>query len=146
MTRVPRTRLRAGLLVAVLAGITLGCNGDTIPTGPTVLNVATQTFTGTLAVGASRFYSFTLTAGGTVSASLASVTSAQDNTVMDAILELGIGFPAGTGCAVQTTKNVSPALTTQVLASAEPGIHCIRVADVGDLHTPIKFAVRFAHP
>jgi hypothetical protein len=139
-------RLRAGLLAALLAGVTLGCNGDSVPTGPTVVDVATQTFTGTLAVGASRFYSFTVTSRGSITASLASVTSAQDNTVLDAILELGIGFPAGTGCAVTTTKNVSPALTSQVFTSTEPGIHCVRVADVGDLNTPIKFAVRFAHP
>ena len=146
MTRRSFARLRGGLLAALVAGVALGCNGDSTPTGPTVVNVATQTFTGTLAVGASRFYSFTSTSGGTVSASLASVTSAQDNSVLDAILELGIGFPAGTGCAVTTTKNVSPALTTQVLTSAEPGIHCIRVADVGDLRAAVKFAVRFAHP
>ena len=134
------------LLAAMLAAIALGCGNDAVPTSPTVVNVSTQTFTGTLVVGASRFYSFTVTSGGTIAASLASVTSAQDNTVLDRILELGIGFPAGTGCAVTTTKNVSPALTAQVLTSGEPGIHCVRVADVGDLTAPIKFAVRFAHP
>jgi hypothetical protein len=134
------------LFAALLAGLALGCGSDSVPTSPTVVDVSTQVFSGTLAVGATRFYSFTVISGGTISASLASVTSAQDNTVLDAVLELGIGFPAGTGCAVTTTKNVSPALTTQVLTSGEPGIHCVRIADVGDLTAPIKFAVRFAHP
>jgi hypothetical protein len=135
------------LVAALLATIAMGCNGGTnTPTGPTAVNITTQTFTGSLAVGASRFYSFTVASGGTITASLASVSAAESGETLDAILELGLGFPAGTGCAVTTTRNVAPALTTQLLTSAGPGVHCVRVADVGDLTVPVRFAVRFAHP
>jgi hypothetical protein len=134
-------------LCVLLAAIAMGCDheSDTV-TGPTALTITTRTFTGSLAVGASRFYSFAVSSGGTITASLASVTSDRDGLPLDTILELGIGFPAGTGCAVTATKNVSAGLTAQLLSSATGGVHCVRVADVGDMTAPVKFAVRFSHP
>lgn len=135
------------VIILVLSMATLGCHdGSSTPTSPTFVTVTTETFASTLDVGATRFYSFTVTSGGTVSAELASVTAADTGAVMGTILELGLGIPAGTGCAVSITKNVTPALTTQLLTSFEPGIHCVRVADVGDVTKRIRFAVRFAHP
>lgn len=135
------------VIILVLSMASVGCHGDSAtPTSPTVVTVTTETFASTLDVGGMRFYSFTVTSGGTVSAELASVTAADTGAVMGTVLELGLGIPAGTGCAVGITRNVTPALTTQVLTSFEPGIHCVRVADIGDVTGPIRFAVRFAHP
>jgi hypothetical protein len=136
---------RATILVLSIAAF--GCHHDSVtPTSPTAVTVTTETFASTLDVGAMRFYSFTVTSGGTVSAELASVTAADTGAVMGTTLELGLGIPAGTGCAVSITRNVAPALTMQVLTSFEPGVHCVRVADVGGLTKRVRFAVRFAHP
>jgi hypothetical protein len=30
--------------------------------------------------------------------------------------------------------------------AVQPGVHCVRVADPGDLATPVNFAVRFSYP
>jgi hypothetical protein len=135
------------ITIILLSIAAVACNGDAAtPTSPTVVTVTTETFASRLDVGGSRFYSFTVTSGGSVSAELASVTAASTGAVMGTILELGLGVPAGTGCAVSITRDVTAALTTQLLTSFQPGIHCVRVADVGDMTVPIRFAVRFAHP
>jgi hypothetical protein len=136
------------LTMAVVAVLTVACGDDASPTSPTdTTPVATSvTYAGTLDVGASRFYSFTNTAAGSVTAFLASVTSPDTRLPIGAALELGIGVPAGTGCATTTTQVVAPGLVSQMTVSLAAGVFCLRVADAGELRAPVTFAVRFTHP
>jgi hypothetical protein len=131
------------IAIAVAAALTMACEAST-PTGPITLR--TETFTGSLAVGASRFYSFTVTAGGTVSVTLASVTSQADGATLTQPLEIGIGVPAGTGCSTSVATSVSSGLVTQLQMSAGTGVHCVRVSDTAGLPLPINFSLRFTHP
>jgi hypothetical protein len=136
------------LALAILAAVTLACGDETSPTSPTdTTPVSTSvTYAGTLDAGASRFYSFTNSAAGSVTAFLASVTSPDTKLPIAVPLELGIGVPAGTGCATTTTQLVAPGLVPQMTTSLAAGVFCLRVADAGELRAPVTFAVRFTHP
>jgi hypothetical protein len=136
------------LSVAVLAALTLACGDDESPTSPTDTTPASTsvTYAGTLDAGGSRFYSFTNGAAGSVTAFLASVTAPDTRLPLAVPLELGIGVPAGTGCATTTTQIVAPGLVSQLTVSLAAGVFCLRVADAGELRAPVTFAVRFSHP
>jgi hypothetical protein len=135
------------LLVIATLVATCACGEDTVtPTGPSTVTISSETWSSRLAAGGSKFYSFNVSADGTVTATLVSVTSPGSGLVLSPLLEIGFGIPAGTDCAVSTTRAVTPALVAQLLASSLPGIHCIRVADPGNLGTDVNFAVRFSHP
>ena len=134
------------LSLAALAAAACGTGDTTTPTGPTTVTLTTETFAGSLAVGGSRFYSFSVSSGGTVRVTLASVTSPADGTALGHALEIGLGTPAGTGCATSVVGQAAPALVAQLLSSSQPGVRCVRVSDVGELTGPVNFAVRFTHP
>ncbi|HZI82245.1 MAG TPA: hypothetical protein VFD69_22165 [Vicinamibacterales bacterium] len=136
------------LTMAAVAVLTMGCGDDDSPTSPTDTTPATTavTYAGTLDVGGSRFYSFTNGASGSVTAFLASVASPDTRLPLTLPLEIGIGVPAGTGCALTTAQIVAPGLVSQMSASLPAGVFCLRVADAGDLRGPVTFAVRFSHP
>lgn len=120
-------------------------NAPTTPT-LTILTPITEVWAGTLAVGATRFYSFTVRQSGTVAVTLASVMSAPDTAAPETPLELGFGVPAGTGCALHQVVTARPALIPQLTRSAADGIYCVRVRDIGALSKDVGFAVRIVHP
>ena len=136
------------LTVALLAALAVACGDDAAPTQPssTTSTATTVTYTGTIDVGGSRFYSFSNAAAGSVTAFLASVTSPATRLPVAAPLEIGIGVPAGTGCSTTTTQIVAPGLVSQMSVSLASGVFCLRVADAGELRGPVAFAVRFSHP
>ena len=137
------------LTIAWLAAATAACGDDTA-TAPTdtdtTVSATTVTYTGTIDVGGSRFYSFTNNAAGSVTAFLASVTAPDTRLPVPAPLEIGVGVPAATDCATTTTHIVSPSLASQMTVSLAAGVFCLRVADAGELTAPVTFAVRFTHP
>jgi len=118
---------------------------DTLTSATTTATApATLLFSGTLQPRATRFYSYTLTTSGTVSALLASVES---NGVPAAHpLEIGIGSPAGTGCAVTMSAHVSASLVPQLRHDAAVGTYCVRVADTEGLSAPATFTIRVMYP
>ena len=137
------------LTIALLAAVMAACGDDTA-TSPTdtdtTATTTSVTYTGTIDVGGSRFYSFTNTAAGSVTAFLASVTAPDTRLPVSAPLEIGVGVPAATDCATTTAQIVSPSLASQMTVSLAAGVFCLRVADAGELKGPVTFAVRFIHP
>jgi hypothetical protein len=135
--------MRAIVAVALLASA--ACSEDIeTPTSPTTSGPATVLFSGTLQPRATRFYSYSLSTSGTVSALLASV---ERNGVPAATpLEIGIGSPAGTGCAVTISAQVSASLIPQLRHDAAVGTYCVRVADIEGLSEPATFTIRVIHP
>lgn len=140
----------AGTLAAAAVLLFAGCNGTpdtpTAPTTPTTPSAITGHFIGSLTVGESRFYSFTASREGVVSATLASVTAPRTGAALDVPLGVGIGRPEGTGCPTVTSRTSSSSLNAQVQLAITAGIHCIAVYDDGGLTSDINFAVRFSHP
>jgi hypothetical protein len=136
-------------LAALFAVLNGGCS-DT-PTSPTTsadttATVNTLQFAGTLSAGESRFYSFTASKTGVVSATLASVTTPPRNAAADVPIGLGIGRPAGTGCPTVTSLTTNSALTEQLQHTVDQGIYCVNVYDPGTLSGSVNFVVRFSYP
>jgi hypothetical protein len=132
--------------------LAIGCDSKT-PTTPTDTSSTTPTaaepttteeFTGTVGVGASKFYSFTTTTYGTINLTLTAVSgSFVPPTVM---LGLGLGQPAGTDCTTSTTSNTAAGSTVHVTGNYDPGVYCAKVTDIGNLFAPASFTVTIAYP
>ena len=136
------------LFATLFAAVTVGCGDGNSVTEPTTTTTTatTVTYAGTIDPGGSRFYSFTNSAAGSVTAFLASVTGDDGRQPLATPLELGIGIPSGTECPTTTTQIVSPGLVSQMSVSLAAGVYCLRVADAGELRASVTFAVRFTHP
>ncbi len=134
--------------VVAIASVAAGCSGTTTPTAPsTTSSTTTEFFTGTLPIGGSSFYSFTLRAAGAVDVTLASLRAGSPLLdVLHPSLTLGLGTPAGTGCQLDAQAQAAPALTAQLNDSMTSGIHCVSVSDSGSLDQAATFVIRVVHP
>jgi hypothetical protein len=115
-------------------------------TGPTEITLTTAHFSGSLAPGTARFYSFTVGEPGSLVVARASVTAATSGTPLNVSLGLGFGIPRGTGCGLIERVDASPALVAQLVQPVNPGIYCIEVADIGQVPGTVNFATRFTYP
>jgi hypothetical protein len=139
-----KARLLAGVVAMIVA---VACGGDS-PTTPTtvVSTTSTVTFVTTVPVAGSRFYSFTVSTAGTVTAMLASVASPTTGAPLAAPVEMSIGVPAGTDCAGGQSVTAEAALGVQLTSSLAAGVYCLRLADAGFLRSPARVAARFTYP
>jgi hypothetical protein len=133
-------------ILLLLAAATASCGDDIdTPTAPTAATPTTILFSGLLQPGTSRFYSFTMTNAGTVTAMLGSIEQAGGAPVAGR-LELGLGTPAGNGCAVTSSQITPAALVPQIAQDTPAGTHCVRVLDVDGLRSAVTFTVRVLRP
>jgi len=137
---------RAGL-VALLsaAAASAGCARDPdltapVTTGPVVI----ESFVGTVPVGGSAFYSFTVTQTGVVTLTLLSLTV--DGAASDLTVNVGVGTPSGTTCQASTTTAVGVGVTPQQTTQVTGGIYCAIVSDIGTLTDPASFALNISRP
>jgi len=152
MVRQWAASLRAALLMAV---VTAGCDGET-PTTPTDTTTTTSTtttvaeatisesFSDRVAVGGAAFYSFTVSANGTVTLTLTSVGGA--GVPATVWLAIGLGTPSGEDCGIGSSVNTASGTTAQLTGTYAPGVYCARVWDVGNLAAPASFDLTIAHP
>jgi hypothetical protein len=140
MTRI------AGLFFAI--ALLVGCGNDT-PSSPTPTPTlaspsVTVTWEGTLAVGATRFYSFPVSQAGTVNLTLTSLTGSEGE--LSTPVQISIGFPSGTGCTATSSATTVAGTDVQVSNTFDPGTKCARIADVGNLVAPATFRLLIAYP
>lgn len=148
---------RAGFCSLVLTLLTaIGCS-DT-PTSPTTTSTTTTTtttttvaspaysedFNGTVSVGGSVFYSFTVTQYGTVNISFTGISGQYVPSTVT--MGLGIGKPDAETCALTTNISTQAGAGPQLTGTYDPGVYCVKVSDVGNLFSPAKFAVTIAYP
>jgi len=135
-------------IAVAMAAATMCACGDKAetPTSATTTTAAPTTilFSGTLQPLGTRFYSYTMTSAGTVSAMLASLE--RGSTPMNNALELGLGIPAGTGCATSVASNTSTSLIPQLRQDFGAGTFCVRISDKDGLPVPMIFTIRLVHP
>jgi hypothetical protein len=147
-----RAHLSVACLIAVIAAA-FACGKDS-PTSPsTTTATSTQTaaspttteeFDSTVAVGGSKFYSFTTTTYGTIQITLTGVSGQfVPSTVM---LGVGLGQPSGTDCVTTTSVNAAAGTTPQVTGTYDAGVYCAKVSDVGNLFAPASFSATIAYP
>ena len=138
---------RLALAVMLVASACESSNpGDPSPITPPS---TTDAFAGTLAPGASAFYSFPIFVDGSVRLTLASVTegTSTSGAALSPTLTLGLGIPSGTDCATFATISASPALVPQVDGyGVVPGTYCVRIADSGSLTATSSFLIRMVYP
>jgi hypothetical protein len=138
------------LIVGVLGSIGCG-HSSTAPSTTTTTTtttssapaITTETFSGTLGVGATTFYPFTVAETGTVTATLVSIGGTGVPSTVQ--VRLGIGTADDVGCnatAMQIVNTSSPVVTS----SESPGNYCANITDVGNLFAPATFTVNIAHP
>lgn len=138
-------------LCACLAITFVACGNGDSPTSPStpppaVINPpsVTEVWENTLAVGATRFYSYSVALNGTVNITLARLT--ENGADSSAQLNIGWGTPAGTTCAVSSPSLVSAGPEPQVSTTSAPGVYCVRLSDPGNLTAPGAFRILIAHP
>jgi len=134
----------SGLLGCVVIVIASGCNPNTTAPTPGEPPSMTEVWSSTLAIGATKFYSFTVPLNGTVSVQLKSLT--QDGAASAELVTLGLGQPRATDCAVG--GSIAAAAADAVLLSGlqEPGVYCLRIWDNAQLSKPASFSVTINHP
>jgi hypothetical protein len=104
-----------------------------------------ESFTGTLAVGGFKFYTFNIAANGTVNVTLNSVVGTGVPSTVQ--VGLGIGQPSGIDCAATTSVTTGSAFAKpQTTGVFGPGVFCVRISDVGNLFAPAAFNITIAHP
>jgi hypothetical protein len=136
------------IIVVAMAGSACGGNSATAPptsTSTSTSSGSTETFSGTLAVQGSSFYSFTVATAETVSLSLASLTSTGILAASPSVIHLGLGVPLGTGCSVTSAVDTPAGLTAQLTSSINPDVYCVRLSDIGNLAGPMNFEIRIGH-
>src|SRR5262245_9525137 len=145
--------MKALPLITLAALFAIGChhNSTTSPTTTTTTTtttsgppITTETFSGTLGVGATTFYPFAVAEAGTVTATLVSIGG--DGVPSTVQVRLGIGTEDETGCNATATSLVN---TTSPMVTASETVgssYCANVTDVGNLFAPAAFIVTIAHP
>ena len=111
----------------------------TTPAAPTM----TETFRGTLTVGGTSFYSFSVGQYGTVNVTLNSVTGPFIPPTV--FVSLALGTPSGAVCSGTTTQ-AQAGSSPQITGSYNPGVFCVAIADLGNLFGPAAFTITIAHP
>jgi hypothetical protein len=133
--------------VAALALMALCCGCSSIKdlfsssTPSSSTGNSTQSFTGTVSVGGSSFFTFTVTQAGKVNVTLTTLGGTSP-------VGLGIGTPNGsTSCQVTTSSQSTTAGSSpQVSATETAGTYCVSVFDAGALAASTTFSVTIDHP
>ena len=134
-------------LVLLCALLTSAC-GDT-PTSPddsaTTAAASKSVFEGTLEEDQSQFYSFNVSQAGSVTVNLASLNLVGHREALMVPVRIGVGVPKGEGCGETAGIETTPALVSQFSTTLESGIHCVNIADTGQLPGAVIFQIRFTH-
>jgi hypothetical protein len=136
------------LIACAIAAVVMCACGDNAETPTSATSTTAEPitilFSGTLQPLGTRFYSYTMTSAGTVSAMLASLE--RGSTPMSNSLELGLGIPAGTGCATSVASNTNTSLIPQLRQDFDKGTYCVRISDKDGLPAAMTFTIRLVHP
>ena len=150
MNRAIHLRCSWLVLLAVTVACSEGIPDTTLPTTPT--SNITEDVAGTLnpSGGVSHPFVVVSSTGGTVLATVTSVTLANPESVQAGALILGISLGTwnGVSCAVASGifndfASTGSTVTGNVTAS---GAICVRVYDVGQLTENVNYTVQVVHP
>ncbi|MDO8795659.1 MAG: hypothetical protein Q7J25_13690 [Vicinamibacterales bacterium] len=137
----------AVLAILVVASATAACGKNSQSTSTTAPStLSTETFSGLVGLQGSNFYSFTVSAAGTVDITLASLMANSTGPASAVVVGLGLGNPVGTGCSLINSVNTAAALTTQLTSAVSPDVYCVQIQDVGNMTVPLNFTIRIKHP
>lgn len=134
-------------LAAAVMCAACGKDATTSPSTTTETVRGTEVFGGTLGVGSSQFYSFTVAQDGTTDVTLLSLRPVGVlTTTLTTVVGLGLGTPSGTECALRSALTTAPGLTKQISVATNVSTYCVKIADVGNLTNAVDYTVRILHP
>jgi hypothetical protein len=147
--RMKTTFRSRGSWFAVLATAVAvcGCNGDQLTgaaTTTTTVELTTEVFSGTLAVGSAATHLFAVAQTGEVKVTL--TAAGPPSTIF---MGIGVGTPVDSSCEFLEgrTGHVQAGASPQVdLANTAPGLYCVSVYDIGNQAVPIDYSVTVEHP
>src|SRR5437764_5373727 len=131
-------------LVALLCAVSACGGGDSgstsVLTTPTTL--VSESFTGTVAVGATDFHTFSVSSGGAINVTL--TASGPPPTIY---MGIGVGTPSASACALLTNGSVAaPAgVSAQLSGTISAGSYCVSVFDIGNQTVPVIYTVTVTH-
>lgn len=143
---MPRSRTFRSSPLALLVSLAACGDSPSSPTTPTATPAeptVTESFSGTLAVSGSRFYSFTVGVYGNVRVTLDELEGPED---ADLKLTVGLGLPRGTDCTTSVSSTVAAGPDPHLTSALDPGVYCVRVSDTLPLPEAVRFRVQIAHP
>ena len=140
--------------MAVLMPLLCAACGSDSPTSPSTTSSTSTTiapasisdsYSSTLAIAGSRFYSFTVVENGTVNVTLTAL--AGPDITEETTVDLGLGRPSGFGCTPSTSVTVSTLTAApQITGTFAPGVYCVRIADTtGVLPGAATFSIAIGH-
>lgn len=137
--------MRKAVLVSMVLAAALapaGCGDSNTPTSPTTpTGPVTETYNTQVWPGGFASRTFVVTTTGTVSVTLTTTTPA------DATLGLVVGVPQGTGgCAPTSSVRARASSTPHIVLTADKGVYCTMVYDLGTLTDPVSFTIKVEHP
>ena len=137
-----RRPMSLSLFAAALALATAACESTDVfqpPTGPAPIPT-TLVFTGTLTPNGGRTEQFTTQAGGTVTATLVSLSP-------ETVVGLGLGTWNGAACQITVAQDAALQSTVLVGTASAVGNYCVRIFDAaGSLSGPVNYELRVVHP
>ncbi len=150
----PSLAMPVRLILAVLVPLLCAACGSDTPTSPSTTSstpaavvpaTLSDSYTSTLPVAGSKFYSFTVVQNGTVNVTLTSLTG--PDITDDMTVDLGLGQPSGFGCTPSSTVTVSTLTAApQITGTYAPGVYCVRIADTtGILPEAAAFSISIEH-
>lgn len=128
------------LLLALAALVAAGCSDAATPTTPTSTEATTFTFSSTFTAKGSASRSFEQLTTGAVSLTLTGASP-------DVRLGIGLGIPRpdGSGCNLTRASEVGVGASPQIAMTAEPGVWCVKVYDLGLVPERVTFALDVSH-
>jgi hypothetical protein len=130
--------------MAVLLVLTASCGTSTSPSAANI----TETFTGTVAQGATSFGDgnrnhFTVHQAGAVTATITKLSPTDTITIG---LGIGVFNTATSTCTLQQVADAAKLNLSLNLTAQAAGEFCVGVYDVGDIHdTPFSYTVTVVH-
>jgi hypothetical protein len=123
-----------------------GCNGNELTSAATTTDVelTTEVFSGTVAVGSAATHLFAVAQTGEVKVTL--TAAGPPSTIF---MGIGVGTPVDSSCEFLEgrTGHVQAGASPQVdLANTAPGLYCVSVYDIGNQAVPIDYSVTVEHP
>ena len=129
------------IVVAACGGSSSSTNSLTTPSA----TVTTETFNGTVQVGATNVHTFNVTTPGSVT-----VTMTQAGPPPTISMGLGIGNPNSAGNCIflsgGTTQAIASTTTPQLSGTlTASGAYCVAIADIGNAAGPITYSITVSH-
>jgi hypothetical protein len=132
----------ARALCFIVASVALGCDDSTttLSTPPTP-SPKTETFSSLLTPQGFVSHGFVLSAAGTITATLATLTAPQGVQV-----GFGVGVPAGTLSSCSLTRSLNTGPGAVITLEADAGTYCAVVYDLNTLAATATFSMTITHP